>query len=404
MPNFKNLSDRKRRELTTQYLLPMLHAQPLLEELRTTTITRGIVDFHVVMPILFESAGKGSKAILPGVANWLPEFLRTQHSLGMQLFVTEATLNEFLDQLLHQIDGIMDLSDVAAGLMTLNSDVDFSKLPESSEIRKKLEVTKYWLTERGFQSSITPIQRFEALLQQKQLRGIGDIGITVEPRHVPHYRKLCDELTAKQVASRFDRDKRKYIDKMFHYGADSLNILLTQIVNQNLEGRSFLFTNTTFAYRETGMNALNHLSLVVLKNLHDLDECSEDRLLRLKSYTRNCIETLKVMEECDGRRPLPHFIIEQNNEFVFKTVPMLLTRERRSKAENDQDKEELREVFASPKLLKSRMDRAIDTIRSSGKSAANYSHELVNIGTWDGFGLSEDPIYRRIVSEFGIPA
>lgn len=383
-----------------QILQPLSHSLDILQyQSNQESFIPAQLDFHVIMPHLFPSAGNGSKPILPNIKHWFKQILEEQNNLGIQFYLTGPTFLEFLDQLKHHADTFKEIITTHIDRINLELDpIDEHSFASSRTMRSWLSA----LTEAGFHNAVQrPVSELARLIDKGLIRGIGDLHYLPNETTFKRYSGVIKSIYRDQCDQRlkFDREKRPEADSRFHYKVDAANMGISKIMDVEAHCRFFMFTRTQFTIRTMGELARSDQSLPALMHLNHLDETHADRITRLKDTITFAQANIDRMNEYSTVIDFPRNLCERLITFynhmrprLFPTIDEMSSTDEYMGATYN----EVREILSDKRKLHDGLERTIDGLESGATTIASKLSKVVRLDLWEDFDLADDPVYQRL--------
>ncbi|MCR9232555.1 MAG: hypothetical protein NXI29_16200 [bacterium] len=383
-----------------QALQPLTHALDLIQYQSTNeSAIPAQLDFHILMPYLFPSAGNGSKPILPDIKHWLFEILQSQEDLGLHFYLTGPTFLEFIDQLKHHSETVKDIFTTQIDRLQIDLDpIDEGAFASSQKLRAWLST----LTKTGFHHAVQrPVQELASLIDQGLVQGVGDLPYLPSQSTFERYSGVIKSLYQNQCDHRlmYDREKRSDADSRFHYKIDAANMGISKIMQVEADCNFYMFTRTQFTIRTMQELARSDQALPVLFRLYQLDETHSDRITRLKDTIMYAQENVNRMNQYVTTVSFPQNLCERLLTFYKQIRPRLFPTQPEMSTANEYmgaSYEEVRDILSDKKKLRDGMERAIDGFESGAMNIASKLSEVVRLDIWEDFELADDPVYQKL--------
>jgi hypothetical protein len=368
------------------------------------------LDFSLICPVLFHQVGEGSKPFLPDVKRWMPRVLEPhleRVQVPYTLFMSGVTFIEFLDQVKHHTDG---LERRAEEVLSLDPAVLSDRsMPTTEALKKDLSL----LNGVVYDAAVTgPIRRLRQLLEDCALNGIGDLGFAISDIPRDEYMREFKEAMEAQVRERREFGSgRKPQDAVFHYKVDAANVSITKLVTRYSDRSLSFVTNTDLNRRlvRDGDRFLGRIERVplYLLGVKEVEKKGYIAKGNGQEFLRQGIALGKsLMTELDhfgSIDELPNHTVRRLDSFYMDYIAMLEGDVQwQEDLKSSISPEEARAALSNPKALRERMQAAAADMRTESTQLVHDFAE--NLGLVSGIieSFRDDPIYRKLVREFGL--
>lgn len=250
-----------------------------------------------------------------------------------------------------------------------------------------------------------PVERAISILGLSGImRGLGDVALekgTFEKIHLEDFREISNRMY--QIRSVDDR--RPYDDKVFHYGIDAANIILTYAINVGSHGM-----------------AMNFVTQPRLKNLFCPEHgrspyvpyywmrsllLERDTTLQMPSYrdfltltSRRVEELDEALANCKGFGELDEINRRNLRDFLVTYAALLSNPEVEEPPDRGVKEEELMEILDSRKLFSERFEEKAATLAEGTREIIKLNPEMTDDTLIDSLGFAPDPMVKRIRDRF----